>query len=83
MARIEKKDICTVAKIVKVTLDLAVTLTFDLLKIYFHLMNAQSPKYVHTKFGKAMFESLCDTAADGGTEGRVTGHGHLPIVVPS
>ena len=32
-------------------------------------MNAQSLKYVHTKFGKAVFESLRETAADGGTEG--------------
>ena len=77
------------------TIDLGVTLTFDLLKFIRHLMNAKTLKHVHTKSGKAMFYSFCDTAADGeregqrdggtdgGTDGRMTGRGHLPIVVPS
>ena len=38
----EKSILCTVAKIVKVTIDLGVTLTFDLLKIKRHLMNAKT-----------------------------------------
>ena len=36
-------------------------------------MNAQTLKHVHTKFGKAMFESLRDTAADGRREGGTEG----------
>ena len=36
-------------------------------------MNAQTLKHVHTKFEKAMFDSLRDTAADGGREAERDG----------
>ena len=60
----------TVTKKLKRSFDLGMTLTFDLLKIQWDVMNAQTLKHIHTKFGEAKYDSLWDPAVDGGTDGR-------------
>ena len=47
------KGIGTVAKNLKLTFDLEVTLTFDIAKIQQDERNAHTLKHVHTKFDKA------------------------------
>ena len=45
------KGVDSVAKTLKLALDLEVTLTFDLSKIKWDRINAHTLKHVHTKFG--------------------------------
>ena len=52
------KGIGTVAKNLKLTFDLEVTLTFDIAKMQQDGRNVNTLKHVHTKFGNAKYYSL-------------------------
>ena len=66
------------------TLGYRVTLTFDLLKMQWHVNNDNTLKCIHShpKFGKAVHDTLGDLAADRGTDGGREEYffSHLPIM---
>jgi len=49
----------TVAKTLKLTFDLGVTLTFDLSKIQYHVIISRTLKRIPTKFGENKAKNSC------------------------
>ena len=53
------KGIATVARNLKLTFDLGVTLTFDLSKIQYHVIISRTLKRIPTKYGENKAKNSC------------------------